>query len=166
MSYYLNIKPVNANSSDYYNQNLQYSDDAGVDLYFPEDVVIPAKSLGVLVGLGVATEMYQNVEHSCNDHGRTTYFNSKKYCSYWILPRSSIAKTPIRLSNSIGLIDAGYRGELKAALDNHSNEDYKIKKGTRLFQLSHPQLVPLKVKLVAQLSETQRGNKGFGSTGK
>ena len=52
-----------------------------------------------------------------------------------IFQRSSIAKTPLRLSNTPGLIDKGYRGELMAAFDNLNDEDYTLKAGTRLIQV-------------------------------
>ena len=45
-------------------------------------------------------------------------FTTLEPCSFLLLPRSSISKTPLRLSNSVGLIDAGYRGELQAPVDN------------------------------------------------
>ena len=51
------------------------------------------------------------------------------------MPRSSISKTPLRLANSIGLIDGGYRGEIMACCDNIKDYEYTIEKGQRLFQL-------------------------------
>ena len=82
------------------------------------------------------------------------------------MPRSSIPKTPLRLSNSIGLIDAGYRGELQAPLDNISDENYLVKAGTRLFQIVNPDLSTFSsINIVDKLSETDRGEGGFGSTG-
>ena len=79
--------------------------------------------------------------------------------------RSSTIKSPLRLANSIGIIDAGYRGNVIAAVDNISNEDYIIEKGTRLFQLCSPDLEPITYELVNSLNETSRGTGGFGSTG-
>ena len=46
-----------------------------------------------------------------------------------------ISKTPLRMSNSIGLIDGGYRGEIMAYCDNIKDFEYTINKGERLFQL-------------------------------
>jgi dUTP pyrophosphatase len=51
-------------------------------------------------------------------------------------------------------------------VDNISNEDYIIKRGERLFQIVHPSLEPINVQLVEELSESERGSGGFGSTGK
>ncbi|MBL6964583.1 MAG: dUTP diphosphatase, partial [Bacteroidetes bacterium] len=85
---------------------------------------------------------------------------------YLLMPRSSIAKTPLRLSNSIGLIDGGYRGEIMAAVDNIKNEDYTVEPGQRLFQLVAMDGSPIHFELVDELSHTTRGSGGFGSTGK
>jgi len=82
------------------------------------------------------------------------------------MPRSSIAKTPLRLSNSIGLIDSGYRGEIMAAVDNIKTEDYTVEPGQRLFQLVAMDGASIHFELVDELSETTRGSGGFGSTGK
>jgi dUTP pyrophosphatase len=88
-----------------------------------------------------------------------------------LLPRSSISSTPFRLCNSIGLIDAGYRGELKAKADIMNVIDYEIKEGMRIFQLCQHSCLPWeKIILVDSLDELpkaldNRGSGGFGSTG-
>jgi dUTP pyrophosphatase len=87
-----------------------------------------------------------------------------------LLPRSSIYKTPFRLCNSIGLIDAGYRGEVKAMTDNMSPEEettIRYDSGTRLFQICQHNFLPwnnivLKDELPAP--PDNRGSGGFGST--
>ena len=89
--------------------------------------------------------------------------------SYYIYMRSSGARTPLRLANSVGIIDAGYRGNIIAAVDNIKDIDYTIEAGTRLFQICSPILEPINLEvleLTQNLSETERGNNGFGSTGK
>ena len=83
-----------------------------------------------------------------------------------IFPRSSISNKNLMLANSIGLIDAGYRGEIMAAVDNRGDKDYMIVPGQRLFQIVHPTLCPFNVGVVDKLSKTDRGDGGFGSTGK
>ena len=89
----------------------------------------------------------------------------------YLYPRSSTGtKTPLRLANSVGIIDAGYRGSLIAAFDNWSDEPYNITEGQRLVQLCPPDLsnYPLYVSLVDTVEElgvTERGDGGFGSTG-
>jgi|UniRef100_A0A6C0E1A1 dUTP pyrophosphatase len=86
---------------------------------------------------------------------------------YYMFPRSSISKTPLMLSNHTGIIDAGYRGRLIGAFRNLSDEAYEVQENTRLLQVCHPSLCPVYVVLVEEreLSMTQRGAGGFGSTG-
>jgi len=64
------------------------------------------------------------------------------------------------------LIDGGYRGEIMAAVDNIKNESYTIEPGQRLFQLVAMDGSPIHFELVERLSESTRGEGGFGSTGK
>ena len=91
--------------------------------------------------------------------------NNDRNVSYYLHCRSSISKTPLRLANSVGIIDAGYRGNIMAIVDNMSEEEYKIPSGTRLFQICAPNLEPISMQVVNSLSETSRGTGGFGSTG-
>lgn len=91
---------------------------------------------------------------------------------YLLLPRSSTSLTPLRLSNSIGLADAGYRGELIARVDCVSNDiTYPIHHGRRLFQVVQHNWLPWKeiifVDSLADLpsASDNRGSGGFGSTG-
>ena len=86
--------------------------------------------------------------------------------AYWLLPRSSISKTPLRLANSMGLIDAGYRGPLIAMVDC-TTDSYTVEANQRLFQLSNPELLPWKeIHIVSEIpgGPTLRGTGGFGST--
>jgi len=76
------------------------------------------------------------------------------------------SKTSLRLSNSVGIIDAGYRGTLKAIVDNIDKDNgVTIPKGTRLLQICSPTLQPITYEVVDSLSETSRGTGGLGSTG-
>ena len=86
--------------------------------------------------------------------------------AYFLMPRSSISKAPLRLANSLGLIDGGYRGELMAMCDNIKAESYTVEKGQRLFQVVACDCSPIFYEMVEELSETSRGTVGFGSTGK
>ena len=73
------------------------------------------------------------------------------------------------MANSIGIIDPNYRGELKAVVDNISNKVQTLKQGERYFQLIFTKLTkPDNVEVINkdQLSKTDRGDNGFGSTGK
>ena len=87
------------------------------------------------------------------------------YVPYYLYPRSSISKTPLRMSNSVGIIDAGYRGNLMASVDNVSGEDYQIQRGQRLFQICPWNDFKVTLEVVDELSDSDRGNGGFGSTG-
>ncbi len=97
-------------------------------------------------------------------------------CGYYLYPRSSIVKTSFRLSNSVGIIDSGYRGEIMAVVDNieSATNDMKVcihkymTPMTRMFQICSPTLEPFLVEIVdseEDLGFTERGNGGFGSTG-
>ena len=116
----LYIKCENDYTTEYYvdkiNVNKQYNDDSGLDLIIPDDITIPKRTF--------ATKIYHKIRCQPKDmHG------------YYLYPRSSISKTTLRLSNSVGIIDAGYRGNLMAVVDNISDEPYQVQKGQRLFQI-------------------------------
>ena len=124
---------------------LPYSRDSGYDLFMPADIVVPKRALGFMIDLGVRCE-----------YNRSS--------GYYLYPRSSMSKTSLRLANSVGIIDNGYRGTLKVAVDNHSDEPVRLKKGDRLFQLCIPSLESFKVLLGTVNRLTERGEGGFGST--
>jgi dUTP pyrophosphatase len=89
-----------------------------------------------------------------------------KNVGFFLVPRSSLVKTPLRMSNSIGIIDAHYRGNIMAFVDNISTVPYEIHAGDRLFQIVAPSLEKIEVFQVKELDKTDRGAHGFGSTGK
>lgn len=128
--------------------------DSGFDLFTPEDITIEPGKISSIIDLQVSCEAFYSKE-------------DKRNISYYLYPRSSMgAKTSLRLANSVGIIDAGYRGTLKAIVDNIDREnEVVIPKGTRLFQLCSPTLEPITYEVVEQLSETSRGEGGLGSTG-
>jgi dUTP pyrophosphatase len=86
-----------------------------------------------------------------------------------IFPRSSVRKTRLMLSNSVGVVDSGYRGELQATFNKINNNsvaenDYKV--GDRIAQIMiipHPPVIFIETE---ELSNTERAEGGFGSTGK
>lgn len=88
----------------------------------------------------------------------------KKYVSYRIYPRSSIFNTQVRLANSVGVVDSGYRGEIMAAFDNISDHECTIPRGTKLVQLVYDAGEITAVKSVNSFEATVRGARGFGST--
>jgi dUTPase len=99
---------------------------------------------------------------------------------YYMYPRSSLSKTQLRLANSVGIIDAGYRGHLmgmfdvvnihNSAVDDDREADYFGKKFDRYLQICAPGLVPIIVEIVNSKEDlgeqTERGEGGFGSTGR
>ena len=128
--------------------------DSGIDLYVPSPYDVGSETL-VKVNTYVKTAMY--------------YDNIP--CGFYLYPRSSTGtKTPLRLANSVGVIDSGYRGNCIAAFDNITTETYNIKKGDRLVQICASNLVypiyPVIVNTVEELGYTSRGSGGFGSTGR
>lgn len=83
-----------------------------------------------------------------------------------VFPRSGLAsKHGITLSNSVGVIDSGYRGEIGATLLNQSDETTTLDAGTRVCQLIVMPFVPCELVPCEELTETERGAAGFGSTG-
>ena len=81
--------------------------------------------------------------------------------------RSGLAvKYGLMVLNSPGTIDSGYRGEVKVILKNHDHHSYDVKKGDRIAQLVMASVVRAEIEEVIELSETERNEGGFGSTGK
>lgn len=84
-----------------------------------------------------------------------------------LFPRSSISKTPLRMANSVGVIDAGFTGEIKVPLYNTSDVGIRdINKYERIAQLVIVPLADVSIEIVDELEESERGNGGFGSTGR
>lgn len=124
-----------------------HDSDAAADMYAMEDTTISAHSTGTPVKTGVHIQLPE---------GWVAF----------ILPRSSIgAKTPLRLSNSVGVIDSGYRGEVRALYDNIGDEPYQIHKGDRIVQMLVMPSYRFKANVVDSLEDSDRGEAGFGSTG-
>ena len=83
-----------------------------------------------------------------------------------IRPRSGLAaKKKISVLNTPGTIDADYRGEIKVILINLGHEPFRVEKGLRIAQMVVCPIVQAQLKEVDDLSETERGKGGFGSTG-
>lgn len=140
------LKPFSLEVKNLYSDHDHFHDgDAGLDLFIVHEQTIAA-----------GESAFIHLQIACSNTDNKPYL---------LMPRSSISKTPLRLSNSIGLIDAGYRGEIIAAVDNIKDIPYKIEAGQRLFQLVAMDGSPIHFKIVDELSETTRGGGGFGSTG-
>lgn len=125
----------------------KHGGDAGWDLAALENTTIPPQS-STMIELATRVNI------------------PKGYVGLLTLRSSIAAPTPHNLAHHLGTIDAGYTGPLKIIVWNHGNEPYPIKAGERIAQLiilptPHVELTP-----AANLGVTQRGDKGFGSTGK
>ena len=138
----LNIKKLDPRATlPVYN----HGGDAGMDMFALEETVVPARGRA-LASTGISMEIPM---------GYAGLFWGK----------SGLA-TKHGIVTSAGVIDAGYRGEVKIALVNTSDEDYTIEAGHKVAQLliqkvEHPEIVE-----VSELSDTARGEQGFGSSGK
>lgn len=125
----------------------QTKDSAGCDLCSSEDVMIPSGQWR-LVGTGLFLEIPEGFMGM-------------------VCPRSGLAaKHGITVLNSPGIVDSDYRGEVKVILINHGKSDYSVKTGDRIAQMIFAPFLQAKLLQVNQLSETERGSGGFGSTGK
>lgn len=121
--------------------------DAGLDLFSREEVVLKPFERK-LVGTGIKVEI------------------PRGYAGF-VQPKSGrAAKEGLSIVNTPGLIDSGYRGEVKAILINLDPEkEIVIKKGEKIAQLVIQKVETVSVMEVEELSETSRGEGGFGSTG-
>ena len=144
----LNIKVLADNKSHWTNhptyENAKKNEDSGLDIPMPSSIVIPGNSIGFTVDLGYKAE--QNF-------------------GYMLIPRSSLGKTPIRLSNSIGIIDKNYRGKVKVKVDNlEEDRSFELLEGNCYFQIIAFDGILPKMTLTNKVSVTKRNNGGFGST--
>ena len=171
------LTAIEAHNSALVNNNYP---DAGFDLFLPLELT-PEKGKVNMVDLKVKTSMC-----ILGDDG-----NRCIPLSYYMYPRSSMSKTPLRMANSVGIIDSGYRGTLKVPLDympelnvettnvnstldaeEPREPSYTCQKHTRLVQICSPDLKPIFVKMVEHEqdldfldSPSERGSGGLGSTG-
>ena len=123
-----------------------HSDDAGLDLMATTTKRIDPHS-NELIGTGVKVAIPQ-------DHVGLLF------------PRSSMgAKHDLGLANDVGVIDAGYRGEIKVALQNRGRVSQLVRAGDRIAQLVIVPIMTPRFKIVESLGTTKRGEGGFGSTG-
>ena len=124
-----------------------HPDDAGYDLYSRIDAVLEPLS-GMVIPVGFAMELPSGYEAQ-------------------IRPRSGLAaKHHITVTNSPGTVDANFRGEVKAILYNLGRDPFVIQRGDRIAQMVICKLPEIELVEAAELSETDRGSGGFGSSGK
>lgn len=120
--------------------------DAGMDLSAVEEKVLLPGEYG-LIKTGLQIELPEGTEAQ-------------------VRPRSGLAlKHGITVLNSPGTIDAGYRGEIGVILINHGKEPFTIEKQMRIAQLVVQYVPQVFIEETGELSDTERGDKGFGSSG-
>jgi len=124
-----------------------HADDAGFDLYASEAFTLKAHKYG-MVGTGISMELPPFTEGQ-------------------VRPRSGLAaKHGVTVLNAPGTIDAGYRGEVKVILINHSDTDFEIAVGDRIAQLVIAPVYEAEFIEAAALESSDRGAGGFGSSGR
>ena len=124
-----------------------HHDDAAYDLRSRVDMTLPVRR-STIVPTGLFIELPYGFEAQ-------------------IRPRSGLAaKFDLMLTNSPGTIDAGYRGEVGVIMYNGGTEEFKINRGDRIAQMVICQLPEIELCQSESLSDTNRGEGGFGSTGK
>jgi len=122
-----------------------HAEDAGADLIASQKMLIPPRDR-LLVTTGIRLEIPE---------GHVGL----------IWPRSGLANKK-GIDCGAGVIDSHYRGEVKVLLFNHSDSEFQIEQGDRIAQLLIQKVERVKFLPADQLSETTRGQMGFGSTGK
>ena len=122
-------------------------DAAGMDLYAASEAEIVSGKTA-MISTGIAAEI------------------PKGYVGL-VFARSGLAcKQGLAPANKVGVIDADYRGEIKVALHNHSEETRSVSKGDRIAQMAIVPYLKVEIEEAEELSDTDRGAGGFGSTGK
>ncbi|HBD99346.1 MAG TPA: dUTP diphosphatase [Gemmatimonadetes bacterium] len=120
--------------------------DAGLDLHSAVDLDIPPGETR-LVGTGLALELPPGTEAQ-------------------VRPRSGLALTySVTVLNTPGTIDEGYRGEVGVILINHGQRVFEVRRGMKVAQLVVQPTLAVEIVAVDALSDTSRGERGFGSTG-
>lgn len=180
-----NLKNMYIDAAEKHNNKLLLDPhfyDAGFDLYLPKNEV-DSNYYGEgtrFYGKGWSdvkptTKVDFNVKCCAKMYTQPEKFYFTPFYTY---ARSSISKTPLRLANNQGIIDAGYRGSLIGMFDciynydtsDDRDSDYYMNPYTRILQICAPNLVPIYVHIVDTIEElgpsTSRGEGGFGSTGK
>jgi len=128
----------------------QREGDAGFDLYALEDTVLPRNVNGIVAQKSVRTGIKVEIPEG--------FFGL-------VTGRSGLAFNQ-GIHNFNGTIDCNYRGEIKILLVNHNNIEYKVEKGDRLAQLLIVPITNFGFEEVEELSPSNRGTEGFGSSGK
>jgi hypothetical protein len=145
--------------------------DSGFDLFYPvkHGYVCSGGNKGIVNKIDFQVKCSATMIHNQLSSDGKEEVIREYVTGYMLFPRSSLSKTALRLANSVGVIDSGYRGNIIGMFDCLS-ENYKISYMDRLLQICAPNMCPIYVELVENEEDlgvnTSRGDGGFGSTGK
>lgn len=137
------------------------------------EAVIPTKAHITDAGFDLTAVSYEQDKYGCHVYGFGLAMEIPVGCVGLIFPRSSVAKYNVTLTNCVGVIDPGYRGEVMAKFKDAQPETdttiltrprYKI--GDRVAQIIFVQLPPTVFSETKDLADSDRGKGGYGSTGK
>ena len=159
--YELEILPIDKNKVSFYKDEYDRPEtNAGFDLHSTDAVHVEQSPEFIPFGIVVRLLKVEPMPHGTSNE----YLKTDSH--FWLVPRSSIYKTGLMMANSVGVIDKSYRGELKAPVWSMTgNTDVSV--GDRLFQIVAPDMGWIRrVRLVESLPVTERGEGGFGSTGR
>jgi dUTPase len=160
--YELEIQVLDAQEkANFYKDEYDRSDsNAGFDLYSSDNVHV--EQTPQFIPFGIVARMLKvqrDMRGTSNDYLKTD-------SHFWLMPRSSIYKSGLMMANSTGVIDKSYRGELKAPVWSMTANS-QVMTGDRLFQIVAPDMGWIRiVRIVNSMPSTDRGEGGFGSTGK
>ena len=143
MIFNLKVKLINEDAILPFQANIG---DAGLDLFSAEEkLILPGEA--ELIRTGIIIELPEGTEAQ-------------------VRPRSGLAlKHSVTNLNSPGTIDEGYRGEIKVILINHGNKEFLVEKQTRIAQIVIAQIAKVNIVQVEELTNSERGEGGFGSSG-
>lgn len=130
-----------------------------------DKAVIPTKAHECDAALDLIAVSKAMLRWGYIEYGTGLAIEMPKFYAGLIFPRSSISKTSNHLRNSVGVIDSGYRGEIKLrfSIDNSENIEYDLY--NKIGQLMIIELPQINIIETETLSESSRGLGGFGSTG-
>ena len=154
--------------------------DAGFDLFLPKDELNQGYTNFFCAIPNISCNI-NKVDFKVKCCAKIVTKNNSYFTPFYTYARSSMSKTPLRLANNQGIIDAGYHGPLIGMFDciyssgryidgKWRMDDWKMDDYSRMLQICAPGLIPIHVQIVDKFEDlgasTSRGDGGFGSTGK
>jgi len=163
------LKKLYLNAAQKHNEKLiedPYFYDAGFDLFLPKNE--KEEDGGTRFFSNSINKFDFKVKCCAKIYNINSFSNKMIYTPFYTYARSSISKTPLRLANNQGIIDAGYRGPIIGMFDCVNT--YVLEPYSRILQICGPNLMPIFTEIVDNFEDlcpsTSRGDGGIGSTGK